>query len=442
MRHLYHEPAAPLSLLGEILELSSPLHEVDELQPLIDRIKQAKIVLIGEATHGTSEYYRWRSAITQKLIQDHHFDFVAVEGDWPECFHINDFVKSDPASSPSADETLKQFRRWPTWMWANQEVEEFIVWQQQYNATHTDHTAGFYGLDVYSLWESLAAIMRVLKEKDHEAYIQAKKLLNCFQFLGENAEDYTRSLRLLPDSCEQEALDLLTALRQAHLETPVGDREQEFFLQQDAYVVKNAESYYRTLARTGAESWNVRDHHMMDTLSRLLTYHGPQAKGIVWAHNTHIGDARYTDMHEAGLVNLGQLAREAYGEEKVALIGFSSYEGEVMAGRRWEAPAEVMTIPQARQNSWEHLFHQALMDNAIFFPEIDQHQEAFFQPRGHRAIGVVYHPEAESFGNYVPTILPKRYDALIYFDQTKAVSPLPTDQFRDEEFPDTFPSAL
>ncbi|MFL5329806.1 MAG: erythromycin esterase family protein [Gemmataceae bacterium] len=408
---------------------------------MIERIGNAQVVALGEASHGTHEYYVWRAAITQRLIEEKGFNFIAVEGDWPDCYRVNRFIKGQPDAAEHPREALETFRRWPTWMWANEEVADSVTWMRNFNDRQPGRQRlGFYGLDVYSLWDSLYEVMGYLREHEPSAIPAARRALQCFEPYGEDAQDYARATAFVPDSCQEEVLALLSRLRSERSLNGDG-ADGRFVAEQNALVVKNAEAYYRSMIRSDESSWNIRDRHMAETLDRLMEHHGPNAKAIIWEHNTHIGDARYTDMAGDGMVNVGQLVREKYRESNCVLIGFASHHGTVIAGEYWDAPWEVMDVPPARDTSWEDALHRTFAgDQLLIFPPAST--QNMLEWRGHRAIGVVYRPQFEQYGNYVPTVLPKRYDALLYLDETTALRPLfrPREQLLDEEIPETYPT--
>ena len=429
-------------VVAELEDLAHPLDGPAHIDPLIEAIGDAKYVLLGEATHGTSEFYTWRTELTRQLVKEKHFSFVAVEGDWPDCYRVNRYVKG--GEGKSAEDVLRAFARWPTWMWANREVALLVRWLRAHNdRSLDDQKVGFYGLDVYSLWESMHAVIDYLQRVDPDAVAATRRAYSCFEPYNENAQEYARAMALVPTSCQAEAVAALVALRSKAAEYGEdGDPEAYFAAEQNALVAKNAELYYRTMVRGGPTSWNVRDHHMMETLDRLMQHHRPYAKAIVWEHNTHVGDARFTDMSSAGMVNVGQLARQSHEKEGVWLVGFGTYKGSVIAGREWGAPMERMHVPDARAGSCEAAMHQAVGRDSLFIFR-DEDEEATLgmrEPRGHRAIGVVYDPRAEHWGNYVPTILPERYDAFIYVEESKAVDPLHMPALADGEVPETFPT--
>jgi erythromycin esterase len=436
--------SATPELLAGVRALATPLRSAVDLDPLMARISDARCVLLGEATHGTHEFYTWRAELSRRLILEKGFSFIAVEGDWPDCYRVNRYVKGYPDAGSSAREVLHAFARWPTWMWANEEVSDLTEWLRRYNQDRPeDRKAGFYGLDVYSLWDSLHHVIDYLRRVTPEALPAARRALRCFEPYAEDARQYAVATVLVPESCQEEAVALLREMRRKAPEYCSDGLDAHFAAEQNALIVKNAETYYRTMARSDSESWNVRDRHMAETLGRLLDHHGPSAKVIVWAHNTHVGDARFTDMIDAGEVNLGQLARERYGESQVVLVGLTTHRGTVIAGREWGAPMEEMRVLIGRPASWEDVLHDAGADDKLLLFDRGRLPEEALGSRGHRAIGVVYRPEYEWFGNYVPTVLPHRYDALMFVDESHALRPLHVRvREEEEELPETFPSGV
>jgi erythromycin esterase len=420
-------------LNGHLRKHSVPFESIEDFSPLIDSIKDKKIVMLGESSHGTSEYYEWRSKISQELIEKHGFSYIAVEGDWPSCEHINASIQNRVDENPI--ETLANFSRWPTWMWANVEVINLMKWMSEWN--NGGHTAGFHGLDVYSLYESISEVKKTVKNTNPELLATINEFYACFDPYMHNEKDYVKSLFNLPEGCADEVSEVLERL----LEEKFSKKEIYFDVIQNAKIVRNSERYYRAMI-TGEDSWNVRDHHMMETLERLQEHYGPTAKGIVWAHNTHIGDYRATDMVMHNQINIGGLARKKFGEENVSLIGFATYSGTVIAASAWDGKTEVMKLPNAEPRSLEALLHGAtpfIGSGQFYFQLKDLKDEDLFRDYlGHRAVGVVYHPKFESRGNYVPTILSKRYDGLIYFDHTSALTPLDISFDRDK-IPETYP---
>jgi erythromycin esterase-like protein len=442
-RRLFEEPDASDPLEEAIRSLSRPLDGLEDLDPLMERIGDARFVLLGEASHGTADYYDWRRRISQRLIREKGFSFIAVEGDWPDCYRVNRYVKGRPNSEKDAREVLHAFERWPTWMWANEEVVDLAEWLHQHNAAlPEEQKVGFYGLDVYSLWESMDAVLSYLVENDKGAAEAARRAFECFEPFGRDEQEYARATMWIPQSCEEDVVRMLHQLRLQAPKYEHDGREEFFNAEQNALVARNAERYYRTMVRGDAASWNVRDGHMMETFNRLVDFHGDDCKAIVWEHNTHIGDARFTDMAAEGMINIGELARQQHGADGVVLVGFSSYRGTVIAGDYWGAPLRKMPTPPARPGSWEEALHNALGSNSLIIFEPNDDSEEMLQPRGHRAIGVVYRPDIEAYGNYVPTILPRRYDVLAYLDETRALHPLSVQADVEHEIPETYPSGV
>lgn len=427
-------------VISVIRQWAYPLKSKADLTPFFDRIGNARIVMLGEATHGTHEYYQWRTYISRKLIEEKGFNFIAVEGDWPDCYRLNRFVKGYDTDNKSAFHVLHSFDRWPTWMWANWEIMALAGWMQQHNkGLPANKKAGFYGLDVYSLWESMNSIMQYLKKTDPAALKIAEEAFRCFEpYRKDEGRSYAHSTLFVPETCQQEVIQLLKEI-QRKLPQYNTDHENVFSAEQNALVTVNAEKYYRAMVMGGPHSWNVRDRHMGDTLERLLTFHGENSKAIVWAHNTHIGDARATDMADEGMFNIGELARMQHHDKGVVLVGFGSYKGTVTAGRSWGAPIQTMTMPEARKGSWESFLHEAGGENKLLLmPDFAGNDTMMENHIGHRAIGVVYNPQYEQYGNYVPTILPLRYDAFIYLEETSALHPLHMEP-DGHQMPETYP---
>jgi erythromycin esterase len=461
-----------------------------DLDPLFEETGKDYIryVLLGEASHGTSEFYNWRTEITKHLIAEQKFSFIAVEGDWPDCYNVNRYVKgisnskakdngsNNSKSSSNAHDVLFTFNRWPTWMWANREIVDLIEWLRKYNEKlPQEQRVGFYGLDVYSLWESMESVIKYLKNVDPNAIKTAIEAYRCFEPYGRSVEDYARATAFVPESCEDEVIDMLMDLRNKasqYKTDGLGHREEYFNAEQNAIIAKNAELYYRKMIQGGTATWNIRDTHMMDTLGRLMEFYdgkdyadnnNDSSKSIVWAHNTHIGDARQTDMADAKMINIGQLVREHASEKNAILVGFGTYKGSVIAAKEWGEKMERMHVPPAIEGSWDSLIHERTNGSNslfIFRGENNERNKAeelihgsegirsnnIKRKKGQRAIGVVYNPEYERYGNYVPTILAKRYDAFLYIDETHALHPLhmpeAKEQQQDKELPETFPTGL
>jgi erythromycin esterase-like protein len=408
----------------DVRTLVRPLRNEADLDPLLDRIGDARIVAVGEASHGTHEYYAWRAALTRRLIEERGFDFVAVEGDWPDCHRVNRSVKLRPGSDDDPRDALDAFDRWPTWMWANDDVVEFCRWLRAFNAARPEELrVGFYGLDVYSLWDSMHALVGWLRENEPEHVGRATQAMRCFEPFGEDGAEYAFATRFAPTSCEQAVVDLLHHLcEERGAASADGDPEARFAAEQNAAVVAGAERYYRAMVRGSAESWNVRDVHMADTLDRLLAHAGQKA--VVWEHNTHIGDARATDMAAAGMVNVGQLLRERHGTDATVLVGFGGYRGGVVAGEEWGGQMQRMPVPPGRAGSLEALLHQEIGDDALIVVPRGERPAWLDRRLDHRAIGVVYRPERERWGNYVPTVVAERYDAFLHLEVTTPLQPL------------------
>jgi erythromycin esterase len=432
-------------LAHDLKAAAVPLAAAADLDPLIERIAGSRFVLLGEASHGTSEFYTWRTEITKRLILERGFSFIAVEGDWPDCYRVNRYVRCFPAAAEGAEAALHAFERWPTWMWANREVVELASWLRRHNAScPDDRRVGFYGLDVYSLWDSIRAVDEYLRNVDPELGRAARRAYSCFDPYHEDAQEYARATALVPTSCEREAISVLASLV-SRRERLAGDGREGFFdAEQNALVARNAELYYRTMVRGGATSWNVRDHHMVETLDRLVAHHGPDARAIVWEHNTHIGDARFTDMARHGMVNVGQLVRQAHADDGVVIVGFGTHRGSVIAADEWGEPMERMPVPPARGGSWEDACNRADAGDflLVFDGTDDGGIPGLEEPWPHRAIGVVYDPRHERWGNYVPSLMASRYDAFIHVDESRAVDPLHMEPAPHQELPETYPSGM
>jgi erythromycin esterase len=415
----------------DVRRLALPLDEPHDLDPLLERIGDARFVLLGEASHGTQEFYAWRAALTRRLIAEKGFSFVAVEGDWPDCWAVHRSVTHAPEAPGDPAKVLAGFDRWPTWMWANTEVVRFTRWLRRHNAAlPAERRVGFYGLDVYSLWDSLRAVLDYLREHEPEHVEAALRAFRCFEPYAEDPQAYALATHLVPTSCEDPVLVMLRGLRAIREHGADGSPDGRFDAEQNARVAAGAEAYYRAMIRGGPSSWNVRDRHMAETLDQLVAHHtdragdGAPVKAVVWEHNTHVGDARYTDMARSGMVNVGQLVREQHGEDDVVIVGFGASEGTVVAARAWGDPARVMTVPPARRGSVEDLIGSAVETDAALFVVPDDAPGWLAERRDHRAIGVVYDPRSEHWGNYVPTVLGRRYDAFCWFRDSRALTPI------------------
>jgi erythromycin esterase len=396
--------------------------------PLLDMIGNARIVLLGEASHGTHEFYRERALITRRLIEEKGFTVVAVEGDWPECYHVNQWVKGAEGISGSARDVLDVFTVYPTWMWGNVDVMHFIEWLRRHNdALPTGRRkVGFYGLDLYSLFSSMEAVVNYLQTVDPQAAQIARQRYACFEPFSGNKDLYAYGAGLgIVQGCEDEAVAMLQELRARREEyTRISPDDSYFYAMMSATVARDGERYYRAMYGGQTESWNLRDMHMMNTLDQLLEHFGPDTRVAVWEHNTHIGDFRATADAD-GMVNVGRLVRERHPGESVA-IGFGTYQGSVTASTAWGEYPQFMQVPPGIAGSYDNVLHQSeLGDLLLTLKPMRERGEAggFDEWRGQRAIGVVYHPNAER-GNYVPTLLAERYDAYIHLDRTRALKPV------------------
>jgi erythromycin esterase len=427
-------------IVAEAARLAHPLREPKDLTSLVERIKDRRIVMLGESSHGTQEFYEWRRMLSEWLIVKHGFNFIAVEGDWPPCRDLDQYVRHGVGGSARA--ALSSFKRWPTWMWANTAVVRLVDWLRERNRILADEgnpaRVGFHGLDVYSLFDSMSETIRSLEKINPFLARKARQRYSCFDPYAGDEIAYARSLRSLPQGCTEEVAAMLGDL----LKSRFDGTDELFDATQNARIVANAERYYRTMIHADEASWNVRDEHMMETLELLLQRYGPQAKAVVWAHNTHIGDHNHTDMRDRGLVNLGGLARERFGKEQVALIGFGTHSGSVIASHAWDGPIEVKWIPEGREGSVEAAFHETArqMESICFHLWMDERARAGALANwySHRAIGVVYEPEHERGGNYVPSQVALRYDGFVFVDRTRALEPI-IQAFDRRELPETWP---
>jgi erythromycin esterase-like protein len=437
-------------LIRESLEpLSGSARDYDSL---LDLVGDARIVLLGEATHGTHEFYRERAQITKRLIREKGFNAVAVEADWPDAYQINRYVRGSSEIEDAVD-ALAGFRRFPQWMWRNADVLDFVGWLRAHNDEHDGaggaKKTGFYGLDLYSLHASIEAVLGYLKNVDPASMKRARSRYACFDHFGQDTQSYGLAAGLgMAKSCEEAVVNELVELRLRegqYLQRDGRVASDEFFCaQQNALVVKNAEHYYRTMYRGDVSSWNLRDQHMMDTLASLLEHLQEvekSAKVVVWAHNSHLGDARATQMGERGELNLGQLVRERFGREAVS-IGFTTYDGTVTAASDWDAAAERKMVRPARSESFEWLFHETGCPR--FWLDLKRNKEVAFNllaPRYERAIGVIYRPETELLSHYFKARLSEQFDGVLHFDHTRAVEPIERTTYWEEgEVEETFPS--
>ena len=419
--------------------LPSPDDAVD-FGARFDHFGDAKVILLGEATHGTSQFYRARAAITRRLIEKHGFSIVAVEADWPDAARIDRYVRHR-AHEPSSKEA---FARFPTWMWRNVEMHEFVEWLRAHNERlPVQARTQFSGLDIYSLGTSIAAVLAYLDRVDHEEAKKARSRYGCLTPWQDEPARYGRAaLHLDKSPCEDGVVAELRALFDKRLEYVRSDGESFFDATQNARVVRAAEHYYRLMYRSSTESWNLRDRHMFDTLVRLLGARGDDTKAVVWAHNSHIGNAAATAMGWQGEFNVGEFCRAAFGDSAV-LIGFGTDRGTVAAASDWGGPMEIMSVTPARLDSYERVFRLALVERSLTDWRSgvkSELRDALSKARLERAIGVVYRPETEFLSHYFEAILSDQFDAYVWFAETSAVTPLAGGQ--PEGAPDTYPFGL
>lgn len=420
----------------------------DAVRALLEVAGDARVVLLGEASHGTHEFYDIRAALTKALVTMRGFRIIAVEADWPDAYRANRWVRGR-GDDTTAEASLGDFSRFPRWMWRNRDVVAFLEWLRHHNGQRPDGArAGFYGLDLYSLHTSAEAVLTYLDKVDPRAAEQARRRYGCFEDFGEDSQAYGYAAALqLSRSCEDDVVTQLIELRRRAAEYASRDgriAEDEYFVaEQNARLVRNAEQYYRAMFGSRAESWNLRDTHMLETLEALLTYAGKDgpAKAVVWAHNSHIGDARATQMGVSGELNLGQLARERFGND-ARLIGFTTHVGSVTAASNWDEPAARRRVRPSLQGSYERLFHDLGVPRFVLPLGGSDVREALDPPRLERAIGVIYRPETERGSHYFRASLPAQFDAVVHVDQTRALEPLERWSHHEADLPETFPSGI
>jgi len=439
--------------LGKLLRsAASPLTGgAADFDPLMRVVGNANLVLLGEASHGTHEFYRARALITKRLITEKGFCAVLAEADWPDAYRVNRYVQGAPGDA-DAEAALSDFERFPQWMWRNADVLDFVGWLRSHNdgLNRDAQKVGFYGLDLYSLHASMAAVVDYLTAVDPPSARRARRHYACFDHFGGPVQSYGLAAGLgLAPSCEDGVVRELTELR-LHaadylMHDGVSAQEALFCAVQNAKVVKNAEQYYRSMFRGNVSSWNLRDQHMMDTLVALLKQHERQqrpAKMVAWAHNSHLGDARATAMHERGELNLGQLVRERFGREALS-VGFTTHHGTVTAASDWDGPAERKAVRPALPESYEAAFHAAGISN--FMVDFTRHPElalALDKRRLERAIGVIYRPQSERSSHYFGAHLPRQFDVVLHYDETRAVEPLERTAPAVAELQETYPSGF
>jgi erythromycin esterase-like protein len=421
----------------------------DDYDRLLDLIGDARLVLLGEATHGTHEIYRERARITRRLIEDREFDTVAIEADWPDAYRVNRYVQGASDDS-DAEEALRGFRRFPSWMWRNAEVLDFVGWLRSHNDGRGGRRpVGLFGLDLYSLYSSIEKVVEYLEGLDPEAAERARERYACFEHFG-GQRAYGRAASVgVEANCRRKVIAQLAELQSraaSYLRRDgVAAEDEQFYAEQNARLVASAEQYYRAMFSGPSTSWNLRDRHMVETLAQLWRHrdrHGEPTRLIVWGHNSHVGDARMTEMSGHGEVNLGQLARERWAEA-VRIVGFTTYTGTVTAAPAWNAPAERKRVRPALPDSVEDVLHRLELPRFMLDLGRGEAARSLNDSRLERAIGVIYRPETELASHYFQAHLASQFDAVIHIDETRAVEPLErTPGWEVGEPPETYPSAL
>jgi len=398
-----------------------PLEKPEDLKPLIKKAAEASFVLLGESSHGTAEYYKWRALISKDLIAGHGFSLIVVEGDWDALYQINSYIRHELSPLGGAREIMKKFDRWPTWMWANEEFLDFVEWLRSYNSHQLrDQMVSLYGKDIYGGVNSINLVLDYLSSQSDDFKGQALEAYSCLSDYNYDWQEYVYQLSLGASSCENKlkfVIELLNGLNKTI-------KDQDYFnALQNAWVVVHAEEHYRANLFSSDQSWNSRVFGMKNIFNNSRLKHGPNTKTIIWAHNTHIGDARATEMSNSGLINIGQLLRERYDKEKVFIVGFGTFKGTVIAGLSWDGPAQVLRVPPAKDFSLESFL--ASKNNKDFFIFLDSawDKTVLAEKLGHRAKGVVYNPVNDS-RQYVETVTKDRYDAFIFLHETSALSPI------------------
>ena len=428
-------------LIGQNAE-PLPQIEDDRFAPMFDRFGDARVVLLGEASHGTSEFYRARAAISKRLIERHGFNIIAVEADWPDAARVDRFVRH--RAKREGEEA--PFQRFPTWMWRNREVDGFVRWMRRHNSGRAyEQMAGFYGLDLYNMQDSMRAVIGFLEREDPEAAKVARARYGCLEPWAENPQRYgAKALHEGYARCEIPVMQMMQDLMQRNFNCLTAECDEWLDAAANARLVKNAEAYYRAMYHGSADSWNLRDTHMFETLVQLLDAKGPNSKAVVWAHNSHIGNAAFTDMgQKRDEINVGQLTKEKFGS-KARLIGFGTHKGTVAAADDWDEPMQVKSVRPSLPESYERASHDSGLERFLLDlreGEVGRDiREALMEPRLERFIGVIYRPETERWSHYSHCILPRQFDAWVWFDETKAVDPLGGEQRPGGE--ETYPFGL
>jgi len=435
-----------------VTDLRATAHVLKDVEadyrPLLDMIGDAPFVLLGEASHGTHDFYHARAEITKRLIVEKGFTAVGVEADWPDAYRVNRYVRGE-GDDKNANAALEGFERFPTWMWRNTVVLDFVEWLRDENSSRNESgKTGFFGLDLYSLFNSMRTVVDYLETVDPDAARRARYRYSCFENFGEDSQAYGYAASFdLTRSCEDEAVNQLIELERRAMEYLSRSGGDDFFdAAQNARLVKNAEEYYRSMFRGRQSSWNLRDSHMVETVDALVAHHerhGRTPKIVIWAHNSHLGDARATEMGTRGELNVGQLIRQKHGDNAV-LVGFTTYTGTVTAAHDWDDPGEQRRVRRALPNSYELGFHEAGL-RCVFLDlkGAASKTELMKSPHLERAIGVVYRPESERVSHYFLADMRRQFDAVFHFDETRALEPLEKpERWHDIEPPETFPSGI
>jgi erythromycin esterase-like protein len=421
----------------------------DGFGPLLDSIGDASLVLIGEASHGTHEFYRTRAELTKALVERKGFNVIAVEADWPDAYRANRWAQHT-SNDADAETALSDFTRFPRWMWRNRDVVDFLEWLHSYNGSRpAAQRTGFYGLDLYSLHASMDAVLTYLRKVDPAAAERARYRYGCFEDFGEDTQAYGYATSVgLSSPCEDDVVAQLVEMRRQAANYASRDgrvaADEYFFAEQNARLVRNAEEYYRSMFRGRVLSWNLRDTHMMETLEALLTHvrqTSGEARAVIWAHNSHLGDARATYMGDSGQLNLGQLVRQTYGQ-RARLIGFTTHTGTVTAAANWDEPAQRKRVRPSLPDSYERLFHDVDVPQFLLLLGDSDIRSILSTPRLERAIGVIYRPDTERMSHYFKARLPEQFDALLHIDETHALEPLEAWSHDEADLPETYPTAL
>ena len=434
---------------AEVAAIARRVSTPSDYDQLIAAIGDRRVVLIGEASHGTHEFYETRAELTKRLIAEKGFRAIAVEADWPDALRVNRYVRGSSRDA-DANDALSDFRRFPQWMWRNSVLLEFIDWLRQWNRAHEPTQVGFYGMDLYNLHGSISDVLRYLDGVDPAAARRARDRYACFEHFGDPQMYGYAANTGTAESCEDEVVDQLMELRRRATELLMADdargEAELFYAEQNARLVANAERYYRAMFGGRASSWNLRDEHMAGTVESLLAHlDGSGGKIVGWAHNSHLGDARATEMSERGELNVGQLVRQKFGTDSF-LIGFSTYSGTVTAARDWDDPAERRRVRPGLAGSYEELFHATGIPRFwldLSHGSSDAVPAVLNRSMLQRAIGVIYRPETERWSHYFHARLAQQFDAMIHLDETRALNPLERNaEWERGELPETFPSGL